>query len=83
MKAQMQTLTLAGHETTASTVSWLLWELAKNPEYQNRLRAEIRNAREAMRARGDIRFTIDDLDSLTLMNNAIKVSCNRSLLLCV
>ncbi|KAI0715284.1 cytochrome P450 [Earliella scabrosa] len=25
-----------------------------------------------MQARGDIRFTIDDLDSLTLMNNAIK-----------
>ena len=44
MKAQMQTLTLAGHETTASTVSWLLWELAKNPEYQNRLRAEIRKS---------------------------------------
>ncbi|KAI0715286.1 cytochrome P450 [Earliella scabrosa] len=47
MKAQMQTLTLAGHETTASTVSWLLWELAKNPDYQTRLRAEIRAAREA------------------------------------
>ena len=31
----MATLTLAGHETTASTITWLLWELAKHPEYQD------------------------------------------------
>ncbi|RPD64885.1 cytochrome P450 [Lentinus tigrinus ALCF2SS1-7] len=72
MKAQMQTLTLAGHETTASSVSWMLLELARHPEYQARLRAEIRARREVMRARGDIRFTVEDLDSLTLLNNAIK-----------
>ncbi|KAI0721330.1 cytochrome P450 [Cerioporus squamosus] len=72
MKAQMQTLTLAGHETTASTVSWMLLELARHPEYQARLRAEIQARREVVRARGDIRFTIDDLDSMTLLNNAIK-----------
>lgn len=76
MKAQMQTLTLAGHETTASTVSWMLLELARHPEYQARLRAEIRARREVMEARGDIRFTVEDLDSLTLLNNAIKVLIN-------
>ncbi|RPD81958.1 cytochrome P450 [Lentinus tigrinus ALCF2SS1-7] len=72
MKAQMQTLTTAGHETTASTVSWMLLELARHPEYQARLRAEVRTRREVMRARGDIRFNVEDLDSLTLLNNAIK-----------
>ena len=70
----MQTLTLAGHETTANTVSWMLLELARHPEYQARIRAEIRERREAMRARGDIRFTTEDLDSMTSLNNAIKVS---------
>lgn len=80
MKAQMQTLTLAGHETTANTVSWMLLELARRPEYQTRLRAEIRARREVMRARGDIRFTTEDLDSMTLLTNAIKVrysNCER------
>ncbi len=69
----MQTLTLAGHETTASTVSWMLLELARHPEYQTRLREEIRARREVVQARGDTRFTIDDLESMTLLNNAIKV----------
>ena len=73
MKAQMQTLTLAGHETTANTVSWLLWELAKHPDYQAKLRAEIRAGRQKMLDRGEIRFTTEDLDNMPLLNNAIKV----------
>lgn len=70
----MQTLTFAGHETTASTLSWMFWELAKHPKYQNRMREEIRATRAAIMARGDDRFTIDDLDSMTTVLNAIKVS---------
>ena len=73
MKAQMQTLTLAGHETTANTVSWLLWELAKHPDYQAKLRDEIKAGRQKMLARGEIRFTTEDLDNMPLLNNAIKV----------
>ncbi|KAI0800953.1 cytochrome P450 [Fomes fomentarius] len=72
MKAQMQTLTFVGHKMTASTVSWLFWELAKNLEYQLRLRDEIRAARADMRAHGDIQFSVDDLESMTVMNNTIK-----------
>lgn len=71
--AQMLTLTFAGHETTANTMSWMFWELAKHPEYQARMRDEIRAVRAAMIARGDDRFTIDDLDSMTTVMNAIKV----------
>ena len=69
----MQTLTLAGHETTANTVSWLLWELAKHPDYQAKLRDEIKAGRQKMLARGEIRFTTEDLDNMSLLNNAIKV----------
>jgi cytochrome P450 len=32
---------LVGHETTAGSLTWTLLELAKKPEYQNRLREEI------------------------------------------
>ncbi|RPD64887.1 cytochrome P450 [Lentinus tigrinus ALCF2SS1-6] len=72
MVAEMQTLTFAGHETTASTLSWMLYELSKHPDYQARMRAEIKAARQAMHARGDGRFSIEDLDSMTTVMNAIK-----------
>ncbi|KAI0721329.1 cytochrome P450 [Cerioporus squamosus] len=72
MVAEMQTLTFAGHETTASTLSWMLYELAKHPEYQSKMRAEIKAARQAVLARGDSRFSMEDLDSMTTVMNAIK-----------
>ncbi|KAG8732334.1 hypothetical protein FRC12_019331 [Ceratobasidium sp. 428] len=37
----ISTLILVGHETTAGSLTWTLYELAKKPEYQNRLREEI------------------------------------------
>ena len=38
---------LAGHETTALTISFALYELALQPEIQDKLRGEIKKAREA------------------------------------
>ena len=70
----MFTLTLAGHETTSSTLTFLFYELSRHPEYQARMREEIRSVRAQITARGGNEFTIEDLDSLTLMMNAIKVS---------
>ncbi|KAG9109692.1 hypothetical protein FRC07_008273 [Ceratobasidium sp. 392] len=35
------TLILVGHETTSGSLTWALYELAKKPEYQIRLREEI------------------------------------------
>ncbi|KAI0712968.1 cytochrome P450 [Cerioporus squamosus] len=70
--AEMFTLTLAGHETTSSTLTFLTYELAKHPEYQARMRKEIQDRRALVMGRGETSFTIDDLDSLTLTVNAIK-----------
>ena len=72
--AEMFTLTLAGHETTSSTLTFLFYELSRHPEYQARMREEIRGLRARVTARGGNEFTIEDLDSLTLTMNAIKVS---------
>ncbi|QRV89858.1 cytochrome P450 family protein [Ceratobasidium sp. AG-Ba] len=38
----ISTLVLVGHETTAGSLTWALYELAKKPEYQTRLREEIK-----------------------------------------
>ena len=70
----MATLTIAAHDTTSATLSFVLYELARHPEYQERMRQEIRAARAKVIARGGTEFTIEDLDSLTLSLNAIKAS---------
>ena len=74
MIAQMSTLTLAGHETTANTLTWYLWELAKRPAFQDALREEVRAMRHKITARGsEADLTIDDLDSMPLLQAGMKV----------
>ncbi|KZP14082.1 cytochrome P450 [Athelia psychrophila] len=41
MMDQVLTFLGAGHETTASGMAWTLWLLAKSPEAQDKLRAEV------------------------------------------
>ncbi|KAL6303953.1 cytochrome P450 [Sparassis latifolia] len=72
MTAQMATFLLAGHETTSSALTWLLWELAKNMDYQRKMRDEITAVRARMTARGDSDFSIVDLDSMTYVLAAMK-----------
>ncbi|KAK9720262.1 hypothetical protein K7432_004249 [Basidiobolus ranarum] len=44
MKANLLTVVMAGYETTSNVVSWILYELAKSPKYQQRIRAEVKQA---------------------------------------
>ncbi|EIW62975.1 PAH-inducible cytochrome P450 monooxygenase PC-PAH 4 [Trametes versicolor FP-101664 SS1] len=72
LMAEMYTLTLAGHETTATTISFLMYQLSLHPEYQARMRQEIREVRARVTARTGIDFTMEDLDNMPLCLNAIK-----------
>jgi len=55
---------------TGSQVAFILWELAKNPESQTKLRAEL----EAnVLAKGNIDFTAGELENMPYLNAVIKV----------
>ncbi|THV07077.1 PAH-inducible cytochrome P450 monooxygenase PC-PAH 1 [Dendrothele bispora CBS 962.96] len=73
--AQMSTMILAGHETTGSTSIWLFYELAKRPEYQERIWNEIEEVRRKKEERGENReenFTPNEYDSMPFFNAIIK-----------
>ncbi|KAJ7186135.1 cytochrome P450 [Mycena filopes] len=59
-----RTIMQAGHETTAGTMSWTAFELARHPEMQATLRAEIAEVHRAVRARGDVEFTAADFEDM-------------------
>ncbi|KAJ7753348.1 cytochrome P450 [Mycena maculata] len=69
--SQITTLLFAGHETTACTLTWLLYELAHHQEDQDAIREEI-TARRAKFAPGQEDFAVADLEALTFTNACIK-----------
>lgn len=70
IRPERSTLLLAGHDTTANTLSWFLWEIAKHPESQERIRSEIAAFRKQ---RGEEQPTATDLDNMTYTQAALKV----------
>src|SRR2546421_2099657 len=62
------TLFLAGHETTASTLSWTWWLLAQNPSVEAKLHAEL----DAVL--GDRAPSLDDLPKLAYTGHVITES---------
>ncbi|KAI0319080.1 cytochrome P450 [Amylostereum chailletii] len=69
---QISTILLAGHDTTASTLSWWLWELAKHPESQTKMREEVAAVRAKVEARGETEFNIADLEGMSYMQATLK-----------
>ncbi|KAI9066918.1 cytochrome P450 [Trametes sanguinea] len=72
MISQMATFLLAGHETTANSMTWMLYELARHPDYQAKMRDEVQAVRARVTERGDSDFSISDLDSMTYVQAAMK-----------
>ncbi|TFY82541.1 hypothetical protein EWM64_g1476 [Hericium alpestre] len=71
---QVATLLVAGHDTTATALTFFLWELAKDPAWQAKIRDEIQTARAHVCARGDEDFSIADLEGLPALQAALKES---------
>ncbi|KAK0493367.1 cytochrome P450 [Armillaria luteobubalina] len=66
--SQLATFIVAGHDTTANTMAWLLYELSLHPEDQTKIRDEI--VRTKANAAGAL--TSNDYDSMTWLNACIK-----------
>ncbi|KXJ88231.1 cytochrome P450 [Microdochium bolleyi] len=63
---QLMTFLAAGHETTATSMTWALYMLAKNPEMQQRLRDEVREHLPSMDS--DQNVTSLQIDHLPYLN---------------
>ena len=61
--------TIAANDTTSATLSWLFYELARHPDYQEKMRAEIKQFRTDL---GDKEPSATDYESLPLTTAAIK-----------
>ncbi|KAM9320537.1 ultra-long-chain fatty acid omega-hydroxylase-like [Gastrophryne carolinensis] len=71
MRAEADTFMFAGHDTTASGLSWMLYNLARHPEYQDKCREEIKE----LILRKDIKhLEWDDLSQLPFTTMCIKES---------
>jgi hypothetical protein len=70
---ECRTIVLAGHETTANSLSWTLLELSKHPHIQQKLRTEIRAKEREIHKRGDSIFSAADFESMPYALAVIKV----------
>ncbi|KAG6918884.1 hypothetical protein DXG01_010948 [Tephrocybe rancida] len=68
----MRVVILAGHETTANTLSWMLLEMARHPDVQTKLRAEIRAMQRSLESRGELTYTNADIESMPYLNACMK-----------
>ena len=68
---QLMTFLAAGHETTASAMSWAVYLLCKHPDVQTRLRQELRSELPALlEANGQISST--EIDRLPYLNAVLQ-----------
>jgi hypothetical protein len=67
----VRTIMGAGHETTANSLSWALFELTRHPDIQDKLRTEIR---EKIAEKGNNVFSGQDYESMPYLTAVVKVS---------
>ena len=64
---QMMTFLIAGHETTASALTWAICMLCEHPQIQSRLRDEIRSTLPDPRSSNST-ISASDIDNLAYLN---------------
>lgn len=65
---QLMTFLAAGHETTATSMTWAVYLLCRYPDVQTRLRAEIRERLPPVGSGSDREVTALDIDHMPYLN---------------
>ncbi|KAI9363256.1 cytochrome P450 [Pilaira anomala] len=68
IRDQVITFLIAGHDTTANTLAWVLYELSRNPDVQTKLLQEIANAGIS----SDKLPTVEQISSLKYFSRVLK-----------
>ncbi|XP_069459947.1 ultra-long-chain fatty acid omega-hydroxylase-like [Ambystoma mexicanum] len=71
IRDEVDTFMFAGHDTAASGLSWILYNLAHHPEFQEKCREEIR---ELMTGKNPVEVYWDDLSQMPFTTMCIKES---------
>ncbi|XP_018427690.1 PREDICTED: cytochrome P450 4F22 isoform X1 [Nanorana parkeri] len=71
MRDEVDTFMFEGHDTTASGLSWIMYNLARHPEYQDKCREEIK---ELIKGKDTTHLEWDDLSLLPFNTMCIKES---------
>jgi len=72
--SKLDALPTGGHPIiVVLQLMYTLWELARRPEIQDRLRKEVTETYEAIKERGDEDFTSEDIDNMSFTNAVVKV----------
>nr|XP_015295652.1 PREDICTED: cytochrome P450, family 4, subfamily F, polypeptide 12 isoform X1 [Macaca fascicularis] len=71
IRAEADTFMFAGHDTTASGLSWILYNLARHPEYQEHCRQEVQ---ELLKDRDPKEIEWEDLAQLPFLTMCLKES---------
>ncbi|KIY68643.1 cytochrome P450, partial [Cylindrobasidium torrendii FP15055 ss-10] len=70
--SQASTMILAGHETSASTLSWVFYELSKHQDIQSAIRDEINEVRSRYPNKGEI--PTREFENMTVLNAVLNES---------
>lgn len=76
---ELRTLVIAGHETTATTLGWALWQLHRNPDVLARLREELATVGPAPEALAKCRFLAAVCDETLRLHPIVPVFRRRLL----
>lgn len=68
---QVTTFLLAGHETSSTTLTWILAYLSKMPEVQKKLRDEVREAKAKATEAGRADLSLEELTTLPYLDAVV------------
>ena len=75
IRDEVETFMFEGHDTTASGISWILYNLATHPDIQARARQEVDAIFDAKPEGGQLEW--DDIGKLTYLTKCIKESLRK------